>query len=84
MITAPRADLLNLENALCDAVHMADIAATLLEHNLDKATQEKITGKPNTYYIGNVEALLFAAYETQNKITALRDRYLRALTDNQD
>jgi hypothetical protein len=46
----PRIDLLSPETDLCDAVNMADVAATLLENALnDKAAQEKITGKPNTF-----------------------------------
>ena len=76
----------DLESDLCDAVHMASITATLLERNLgQKEMQEKINdGRTHTYYIGNAEALIFAAYETQRKITALRDRYLRTSIDPRD
>ena len=79
-------DLMELESDLCDAVLMARIASTLLERNLDsKAAHKEITGRPNTYYLSDqcVETMLFAVYETQRKITILRDRYLRALTDDQ-
>jgi hypothetical protein len=46
--TTPRSDLLNLESDLCDAVHMARIAATLLERDLsNKAAHEKICSLRN-------------------------------------
>jgi hypothetical protein len=75
-------DPMELESDLCDAVHRARIAATLLERDLgNKAAHEEITGRSNTYYMSEqcVESVLFAVYETQRKITALRDRYLRAI-----
>jgi hypothetical protein len=81
-VRQPTNDLFNLENDLCNAVHMAYIAGRLVETNLtNKRTQEKLTGRPNTYYIGDeeVDAMLHAIYETHNQIRALRDRYLQAL-----
>jgi hypothetical protein len=72
----------DLESDLHDAVNMAFIAADLLENAFgDKNNHREITGKPNTYHLGDeqLEAMLFAVYETHDKIDALRNKYLTAL-----
>ena len=70
------------EDDFLKAVTMAHIAASLLEdHFGDKASQKALTGKPNTYFVGeeDLNAMLFAVYEVQNAIKDLRDKVSAAV-----
>jgi hypothetical protein len=79
---AVRRDLTELESDLCDATHMALIAADLIDDTLgNRLAQAQVTGRPNTYFIGEEEAdaVIYAANQVHVMIRSLRDRYLRAL-----
>ena len=82
LLTAPhqekgQADLTFLEGDMCNAANMAYIATELLEHNF---SQKDPIGR-SQYYLpeDDVEAMLFAVYETHQMLIGLRDRYLSAL-----
>jgi hypothetical protein len=64
----------DLEHDLTSAVHMAQIAVTMVEKAL-RAAQENVTGRPDTYHANaeDLDALLHALYETHNQIRAARD-----------
>ena len=74
--------VLDLESDLSDAVNMAHIASSLLEHAVgDGHVHLDLTGKPNQYYIDPhyLDAMVFAVYEVERHIRHLRDRYLDAM-----
>jgi hypothetical protein len=71
----------DLETDLYDLIHMAHIAATLVESNLgERKTQLEITGTPDTYYVNmeDADAMIFASYEVHNRLKALKDKYLNS------
>jgi hypothetical protein len=72
-------DLISLEGDFHNAVNMAAIAAQLLEDNLGRS-HEDVTGHPEKYHLGaeTVELILFAVYETHQKLKELRDRWYGA------
>jgi hypothetical protein len=75
-----QADLTGLESDIFSAIKMAYIATELLEHNLGHSHQD-VTGHPEKYHLGkdDVDAMLFAVYETHQMLEKLRDKYLNAL-----
>jgi hypothetical protein len=81
---AVRRDLTELESDLCDATHMALIAADVIDDALgNRLAQEQVTGRPDTYFIGleEADAVVYAANQVHFMIRSLRDRYLRALSN---
>ena len=63
------------EDDFHNAVTLSHIAASLLERHFSDS-HEEVTGRPDTYYIGNADAdaMLFAVYEAHSAIKELRDR----------
>jgi hypothetical protein len=69
----------DLETDIHNLVHMAYIAATLVESSIGaRKQQEEVNGKPNTYYLNgeNADAIEFACYEVHSRLRAFRKKYL--------
>ena len=71
----------DIEGDLCDVVYMAHIASKLLEDAVgDRNVHLELTGKPNLYHINPdcIDAMIFAVYEVERRIRALKAKYLGA------